>query len=165
MADFIGGRLEDIEGAATRLADTGVNVGKCGEHCKTASDEVKGAIDEAMGTLMTRFNDIAGEINTEIQAADTKLNTADWKGQSQVNAIAIKNELQTQINTVVEQATGTISTEKAAFEARTAEIATEVGLKFQNIMNDVNLRYSDLSKASNQTMLNLLEADKTISMG
>ena len=164
-AGFIGGRLEDISSAAEKLTATGINAEGCGEQTKQASEDLQTAINEAMQNLTTRFNGIATDLNGEIKAAHDQLGAADWQGQSFENALQIKTDLQTQVNNVVDQATTAIDTERGAFEARATEIVTEVGQKFHTLMGEVNTKYGDLAKASNQTMINLQEADKTIAMG
>ncbi len=165
MSAFIGGNLDAIAESAGRMDQSAALAVTTGEQTKSAAETLQGAIEQAMGELVSKFNGIADEMRQDINTTHTQLMNTDWKGSSRDNAVAIKEQLQTQVNTVLNNATTTLDNEKRAFNDRATAIVESVNSEFKTVMNNVDAEYKNLANASRQTRENLLAADATIKMG
>jgi len=162
---FIGGNLEDIEVSAARLMDSGELAVVSGTDTHAAALQLFDAIDQAMGTLVSRFETIAETLSGDIAQSHATLAGSDWQGQSRENALAMKENLQGQVTRVLGEATTGLATEKATFVARAQALVDSVQTEFQRVMHDVDAQYSSLAAASRRTRDNLELADQTIMMG
>lgn len=164
-AAFIGGNLESIERAASRLDQTASKAIDTGRQSDAAAEQLFGAIEEAMATLLARFEGVAGELTTEITQSHAELEGSDWQGTSRDNAVAIKNELQGQVTSILESATTNLQAEREAFRTRAQLLLESVHNEFGQVMANVDAEYQGLALASRRTRENLLAADQTIRMG
>ncbi len=162
---FIGGNLDSIEQAASRLDQTASKALDTSAQTDAAAERLLAAIDDAMATLLARFNDVAGEMTSEISQSHAQLEGSDWQGTSRENALAIKNELQGQVNSILESATTSLQTERDGFHNRAEALVASVRQDFGAVMTNVDAEYQNLALASRRTRDNLLAADQTIRMG
>ena len=100
-AAFIGGNLDALSGAATRLNASGDKAVATKASTETAALALNEAIETAMKDLISKFDGIAEELRTDIKEAHTQLSNADWQGASRENALQIKGDLLGQVNTVL----------------------------------------------------------------
>lgn len=164
-AAFIGGNLESIERAAMRLDNTATKALDTGAQSNAAAEQLLTQVDDAMTTLLSRFTDVAGELTTEISQSHAELEGSDWQGTSRENALAIKNELQAQVNTILESAAVNLQAERDGFHARAEALLASVQRDFGSVMVNVETEYQNLALASRRTRENLLAADQTINIG
>lgn len=161
---FIGGNLTDIETSAARMAQSGSMAVSSGSDTRAAAVALSEAVDDAMTALMSRFEAIADSLSADIAQSHSVLAGSDWQGQSRENALAIKEQLQGQVNGVLATATTNLSGEKAAFVARAHALVDSVQTDFQRVMVEIDTEYSALAAASRRTRENLEIADQTIRM-
>lgn len=161
-ATFIGGNLDSIEQAASRLDQTASKALDTSSQSDAAAEQLLGAIDEAMNTLLTRFKTVADELSAEISQSHAELEGSDWQGTSRENALAIKHELQAQVNTILETATAEFQAERDGFHVRAETLVSNVREGFGTVMRNVDAEYHNLAMASRRTRENLLAADQTI---
>lgn len=165
MSAFIGGNLDAIAQSADRIDTSAALAVTTGTETSSAAEMLQTAVNEAMGDLMKKFDLIAGELSKDINATHTQLVSADWKGASRDNAVAIKEQLQGQVNTVLGNATTNLGLERDAFNTRAGAIVDSVNQEFKSVMSQIDVEYTNLAQASRQTRENLLAADATIKMG
>lgn len=161
-AAFIGGNLDSIEQAARRLDQTANKALDTSAQSDVAAEQLLTSIDEAMAVLLRRFEAIAGDLSTEITQSHAELEGSDWQGTSRENAVAIKNDLQAQVSTILENATTSLQAERDGFHARADALVTHVRHEFGTVMRNVDTEYQSLAEASRRTRENLLAADQTI---
>ena len=164
-AAFIGGNLDAMSQAATRLTASGDKAIATTASTETAAVALNEAIETAMGELIRKFNDIAEELRIDINEAHTQLSNADWQGASRENALQIKSDLLGQVNTVLTNATGSLEAEQSAFVGRATDLLAQVKTEFGGVMTQVQGQYAALADASEKTRANLEAADQTIRMG
>lgn len=162
---FIGGNLEDIEASAARLVDSGGMAVTTGTDTHAAALQLFDAIDQAMSSLVSRFEMLAETLTSDIAQSHATLAGSDWQGQSRENALAIKENLQGQVTRVLGDATTSLASEKSTFVARAQALVDSVQTDFQRVMNEVEVEYAGLADASRRTRDNLALADQTIMMG
>lgn len=150
-AAFIGGNLESISQVATRLDASGAKALDTGAQTDTAAEQLMVAIDESMSELLRRFGDVAAELTGDIGQSHSQLEGTEWQGTSRENAIAIKAELQSQVNRVLETATTSLNVERDAFHARAEALVLSVRQEFGAVMTNVDAEYRDLALASRTT--------------
>lgn len=165
MSAFIGGNLDAIAASADRIDKSAAMAITTGESTASAADLLQTAVNDAMADLIKKFDVIAGDLNEDITTAHGQLVDADWKGASRDNAVAIKQQLQTQVTTVLGNATTNLGLERDAFNQRASAIVDSVNKEFKTVMTQIDTEFSSLAKASRQTRENLLAADGTIKMG
>lgn len=163
-AAFIGGNLDSIETVAQRFDTSGEKAIETSAQSDAAAEQLMATIDTAMNELVQRFGLVADELNTDIQQSHQMLEGADWQGTSRENAVAIKLELQSQVNAVLTSATESLTAERDAFHLRAESLVASVRQDFGNVMRNVDGEYRDLALASRATRENLLAADQTIRM-
>lgn len=163
-AAFIGGNLASIESAAARLVDSGAEAVSTGERTKEAAVELNEAVEAAMASLLSRFEGVSSELTNDISAAHRQLEDSDWQGASRDNALAIKTDLESQVRTVLEQATVSLQEEQRLFTMRSSALVTGIQDQFVSVMANVNDEYDRLATASRTTLQNLEAADQTIRM-
>lgn len=161
---FIGGNLSDIEASAARLAESGSMAVASGTDTRAAAVALSEAVDDAMTALVTRFEAIAESLSADIAQSHSVLVGSDWQGQSRENALAIKEQLQGQVNGVLGTATTNLAGEKAAFISRANVLVESVQSDFQRVMVEIDNEYNALAAASRRTRENLEMADQTIRM-
>ncbi len=164
-AVFIGGNLESIEQVATRLDASGTKALATSSASDSAAETLMVAVDDAMAELVRRFGEVASELTDDITQAHSQLEGTDWQGTSRENAIAIKADLQSQVNRVLGSATESLNAEKDAFHARAEALVAGVRQEFGAVMSNVDVEYRNLALASRKTRDNLMAADQTIRMG
>lgn len=164
-AAFIGGNLDSIEQVATRLDASAAKALDTSSASDSAAERLMVAIDEAMTELVNRFGDVAGELTSDISQSHSQLEGTDWQGTSRENAVAIKADLQSQVNRVLETATTSLNAERDAFHARAEALVLSVRQEFGTVMTNVDAEYRNLALASRKTRDNLMAADETIRMG
>lgn len=162
---FIGGNLADIETSAARLTQSGSAALTSGADTSSAAVVLSEVIDEAMNALVARFETIAETLSGDIAQSHSVLVSSDWQGRSRENALAIKEQLQGQVNGVLATATTNLAAEKAAFTSRAQALVDSVHTDFQRVMVEIEAEYSALAAASRRTRENLEMADQTIRMG
>jgi CelD/BcsL family acetyltransferase involved in cellulose biosynthesis len=117
----VGGNLADIDSNVTKLEATGASAEASGGRTSQEAGLLAEAIETATANLITRFQQIAADLDQDIRAAATKLETSEWEGHSKRRAVEIKGELQGQVNTVMVQATQLEYTDLAAAARKTRE--------------------------------------------
>ncbi len=162
---IISGNLDQITESAKRLVQSADKALDTTKDSTNAGDELAVAIKTSTDALMTRFNQIALDLKEDIAASHRQLEATDWQGQSRDNAIAIKQELEGQVGTVLEQAATALGAEQTAFVDRAQALVDEISGSFGNVMNQVNERYGELATAADQMRTNLEAADQTIKVG
>ncbi len=162
---FIGGNLDDIEASAARLIDSGGMAVTTGADTHAAAIQLFDAIDQAMSSLVSRFEMLADTLAADIAQSHATLVGSDWQGQSRENALAIKENLQGQVTRVLGDATSSLASEKATFVTRAQALVDSVQTDFLRVMNEVDVEYATLADASRRTRDNLAMADQTIMMG
>jgi len=162
---FIGGNLQSIEESAGRLDQSGAAAITSGDTTATAAGELNDAITEAMDRLIRTFETIAGDLETDISASHGQLVRTDWQGASRDNAVAIKEQLQSQVKEVMGSATSNLTAERNAFTTRAGELLDSINGEFKTVMRRVDEEYAGLAAASRKTRDNLMAADATIMMG
>ena len=162
MAAFIGGNLADIEASANRLIVSGTAAEATGTDTAAAALALQEAIDTAMSNLVTAFEGVAAALTDDIQQSHGQLVGSDWRGASRENAIAIKETLQGQVNTVLGLATTNLANEQTAFTTRAQDLVAHVEGQFKQVMADVQTQYGELADAASRTKANLEAADQTI---
>lgn len=161
---FIGGNLDDIETSAARMVDSGATAVAAGSDTHNATVVLASAIDEAMTTLLARFEAIAETLRGDIARSHAVLGSSDWHGQSRENALALKEALQGQVNTVLGTAATNLNAEKTMFISRSQGLVESVQSEFQRVMAEVDAEYTTLAAASRRTRDNLALADQTIAI-
>ena len=164
-SSFIGGNLDSIAQVATRLDASGAKALETSGATDTAAQTLTGAVDDAMKQLVSRFSDIAAELNADILQSHNELSNSDRQGTSRDNAVQIKADLQTQVSGVLESATTSLNQERDAFNLRAQALLDNVQQEFGKVMTNVDAEYQNLAGASRQTRENLLAADQTIRLG
>lgn len=159
---FIGGNLDDIEASAARLIDSGASAVATGHETHSAAVVLAQAIDEAMTTLLARFESVADGLTNDIASAHSVLAGSDWQGQSRENALVIKEQLQGRVNGVLASASSNLAVEKGTFMTRAQALVDAIQADFQRVMTDVDGEYGSLAAASRRTRDNLALADQTI---
>lgn len=164
-AAFIGGNLESLGQVATRLQESGNKALQTTDGAQAAAQRLTEAIEASMGELLNQFNTVASDLTADISQAHEQLRAADWQGASYENAVAIKGDLQSQVERVLADATASMEAEKVAFVGRAEALVERVQVQFGSVMTNVQGEYSALADASTRTMQNLEAADQTIRLG
>lgn len=159
---IIGGNLADIEVAAGRLTESGQKAVASGESTKNATDQLAQAIEESMAQLLSRFTDIAAELKADVATSDERLHTAEWHGASRDAAVGIKQDLTSQINTVLSNATQNLEQFKSSLISQSSELVAHIDGDFRTVMTQVDEQYASLAVAARRTAENLEIADQTI---
>ncbi len=162
---IIGGNLNDIAASASRLDDSALMALQTQEQTKGAGGVLQDAVTDATQQLITQFQEIASSMVGDIEQSHRVLAGADWNGQSQRNAIAIKEQLKAEVGRVLDEATLAFQAEQRAFNGRAAELMAQIDGSFGQVMKQVDVQYRDLATAAKTMRDNLEAADQTIRMG
>lgn len=162
---FIGGNLHDIEASANRLVDSGAQAASSGAETHQAAVALAGAIEEAMARLLSQFEGTADRLSADIVQSHAQLTNAEWQGRSKDNAVVLKEELLAQVNGVLAAAAANLSNERTVFVGRAEAMVAAIQTDFQRVMNEIEVRYTELAAASRRTRENLELADQTIMLG
>ena len=115
-----------------------------------------------MNELVQRFSAVAEELTGDIAQSHRMLEGTDWQGTSRENALAMKAELQSQVDRVLVSATESLAMERDAFHLRADALVASVRNEFGGVMANVQVEYGALAAAARTTRENLLAADQTI---
>ncbi len=162
---IVGGNLAEIGANEGSLKATGGMAVTTGSETGSAAVSLEAAVTKATGDLVTRFEQLAADMNAEIKRASMQLQGTDWKGNSREQAIAIEANLKGKVANVLATSTAALNDEKRAFCDRAGALVSEVNDRFNKVMADIDREYDALANAAKQTMQNFEAADQTIRMG
>ena len=162
---IVGGNLAEIGANEGSLKATGGMALTTGTETGSAAQSLETAVAAATRDLVSRFEQLASDMNAEIKRASTQLQSTDWKGNSREQAIAIEANLKGKVANVLTTSTAAINDEKKAFCDRAGALVTEVNERFTKVMGDIDREYGALADAAKLTMDNFEAADQTIRIG
>ncbi len=162
MAQPIGGNIADIVKVSETLnkaaEESRLTTGKTADHAGQLHTDV----NEAMKKLMTSFGQTATELRTLITTSHGAFNDSNWTGKSKDAANIVRNELSEGVDGIIDQVNLDFEAEQTAFLGRIDDLTAQINDSFKAVMDDVDLRYTNLSKAAADTATNFELADDTI---
>jgi len=161
MAGRIGGNIEEMQGTAGAMTDTGTQFVDAGGTAQQFASTMESEVEDVTNVLRTHFEGLGGDLRQAVSSAQTRLGSTDWTGNAQLRATEAEGRLNGQISTFLTQTSEAVAQFKASLMTQANEFVGMVQGDFNRIMGNIDAEYGALSTGTRQTATGLEEVDSS----
>ena len=159
MAGYIGGNLEQIGTASTKLTEAGTAATDAGTQSQQHAVKLKTEVDDVAKTLATHFETTAGTLKAAIANAKQNLGVATWEGNARQVADGAEATLNGHVEKSLTTAQQSVEALKTQLMTTVQEFQAHIDTNFTAVLNEINTSYGELAKGLTTYSQNLQEVD------